>query len=147
MRPGLTERIDFFNYKRHGVINLFAAFSVKDGKVYGKTAELKKAPDILEFLKDVYSEWGDPSRRTLHLIMDNYWTHTGHLVSVWLAAHQDVIFRFTPSLGSWLNQVELWFSFLHRRALRRGDSKSKEDLASKLVRFIDQYNKGAEPFA
>jgi transposase len=146
MQPGRPERIDF-NYKRHGVLNLFAAFDVGDGRVYGKTAERKKAPDFLEFLKDVYSRWRDPSRRTLHIVMDNYGTHTSHLVKEWIDAHPDVVFHFTPSHASWLNQIELWFSILYRRALQRGDFKSKEDLAAKLIGFIDEYNKQAKPFA
>ncbi len=146
MRPGVAERIDF-NYRRHGVLNLFAAFNVKDGKVYGRTAERKKAPDFLEFLKDVYSRWGDPSRRTLHIIMDNYGTHTSHLVGEWIDAHPDVEFHFTPSHASWLNQIELWFSILYRKALQRGDFKSKEDLGTKLIQFIEEYNKEARPFA
>lgn len=146
MQPGRAERIDF-NYKRHGVLNLFAAFDVKDGRVYGRTAERKKAPDFLEFLKDVYSKWGDPSRRTLHIVMDNYGTHTSHLVKGWIDAHPDVVFHFTPSHASWLNQIELWFSILYRRALQRGDFASKEDLAAKLIGFIEDYNKHAKPFA
>lgn len=142
---GITERIDF-NYRRHGVLNLFAAFSVRDGEVYGRTSERKKAPDFLEFLKDVYSRWSAPSR-TLHIIVDNYGTHTSHLVTDWMDAHQDVVFHFTPSHASWLNQVELWFSILSRQALKRGDFQSKEDLAAKLFEFIEEYNERAKPFA
>ncbi len=141
------ERIDF-NYKRHGVLNLFAAFSVHDGMVYGKTSERKKAPDFLEFLKEVYSGWSAPTTgRTLHIIVDNYGTHTSHLVTEWLDAHPDVVFHFTPSHASWLNQVELWFSILSRQALRRGDFESKEDLARKLIEFIEEHNRRARPFA
>jgi len=142
---GVPERIDF-NYRRHGVLNLFAAFSVEDGEVLGKVSERKKAPDFLEFLKDVYSRWSAPSR-TLHIIVDNYGTHTSQLVADWMTAHPDVVFHFTPSHGSWLNQVELWFSILSRQALRRGDFQSKEDLARKLVEFIEEYNRKAKPFA
>ena len=68
------EKIDF-NYVRHGVLNLFAAFKVDDGKVFGKTSEKRKAPDFLEFLKDVYSRWSLPTREP-HIILDNYGTHT-----------------------------------------------------------------------
>ena len=52
MKNGRPERIDF-NYKRHGVLNLFAAFNVHDGKIHGKTSQGKKAPDFLDFLKGV----------------------------------------------------------------------------------------------
>ncbi len=143
---GTPERIDF-NYKRHGVLNLFAAFSVHDGEVFGKVSEKKKAPDFLDFLKDVYSRWSAPSTRTLHIIVDNYGTHTSQLVTDWMAAHPDVIFHFTPSHASWLNQVELWFSILSRQVLQRGDFQSKEDLATKLLAFIEDYNERAKPFA
>ena len=142
---GIPERIDF-NYKRHGVLNLFAAFSVRDGEVFGKTSERKKAPDFLDFLKDVYSRWSAPSR-PLHIIVDNYGTHTSQLVTDWMAVHPDVVFHFTPSHASWLNQVELWFSILSRQVLKRGDFRSKEDLAEKLVAFIEDYNGRAKPFA
>lgn len=142
---GVSRRIDF-NYRRHGVLNLFAAFSVYDGEVFGKVSERKKASDFLEFLKGVYSRWGAP-KRTLHIIVDSYGTHTSQLVTDWMAEHPDVVFHFTPSHGSWLNQVELWFSILSRQVLRSGDFRSKEDLAGKLLAFIEDYNKKARPFA
>jgi len=145
VKQGRPERIEF-HYKRHGVLNLFAAFDVREGKVYGKTAERKKAPDFLEFLKDVYTRWSSPTRE-LHIIMDNYGTHTSHLVTEWINAHQDVHLHFTPNHASWLNQIELWFSILYRQALQRGDFKSKEDLAHKLIQFIEDYNHKAKPFA
>jgi len=147
VKNGRPERIDF-NYKRHGVLNLFTAFNVHDGRIYGKTSQRKKAPDFLDFLKDVYSRWNDPNKgRTLHIIMDNYGTHTSHLVMEWIGGHSDVQLHFTPIHASWLNQVELWFSILYRQALKRGDFKSKEDLAHKLIEFIEDYNRKAKPFA
>jgi len=145
MEPGKPQRMDFY-YKRHGILNLFAAFRVHDGKVYGKTAPKKKAPDFLEFLKDVYARWSSPTRE-LHIIMDNYGTHTSDIVKEWIEAHKDVHIHFTPTHASWLNQIELWFSILYRQALQRGDFKSQDDLAKKLIGFIEEYNKHAKPFA
>ena len=128
------------------MLNLFAAFSVHDGKVYGKTSERKKASDFLDFLKDIHSRWSS-STRTLHIIVNNYGTHTSHLVKEWMDAHQDVVSHFTPSHASWLNQVELWFSILSRQVLQRGDFESREDLAEKPIAFIEDCNERARPFA
>ena len=50
------------------------------------------------------------------------------------------VFHFTPKHGSWLNQVELWFSVLARRFLKRGDFGSPEDFASRLTDYLDVYN-------
>ena len=146
LKQGKPERIEF-NYKRHGILNLFAAFNVHSGKVYGKTSQKKKAPDFLEFIKEVYSKWGEPRRRTLHIVMDNYGTHTSHLVTEWLEEHPDMRIHLTPTHASWLNQIELWFSILYRQALKRGDFRSQEDLTHKLVLFIEDYNRKAKPFA
>ena len=50
------------------------------------------------------------------------------------------VFHFTPIHGSWLNQVELWFSVLARRYLKRGDFCSPEDFETRLLDYLDVYN-------
>jgi transposase len=56
-------------------------------------------------------------------------------------------FVYTPKHCSWLNQVEIWFSILARRVIRRGSFTSKEDLRTKILRFIDYFNQVlAKPF-
>jgi DDE superfamily endonuclease len=56
-------------------------------------------------------------------------------------------FVYTPKHSSWLNQVEIWFSILVRRVIRRGSFTSKEDLRTKILNFIEYFNKVmAKPF-
>jgi transposase len=56
-------------------------------------------------------------------------------------------FVYTPKHSSWLNQVEIWFSILVRRVIRRGSFTSKEDLRTKILNFIAYFNKVlAKPF-
>ncbi len=58
-----------------------------------------------------------------------------------------IIFHFTPRHASWLNQIEIWFSILVRKLLRRGDFTSKKDLRTKIERFIAYFNATmAKPF-
>jgi transposase len=54
--------------------------------------------------------------------------------------------HYTPSHASWLNQVELFFSILARRLLKRGEFRSVEDLVAKVTAFIADYNRTAKPF-
>jgi len=62
------------------------------------------------------------------------------------ASHR-VRFVYTPKHSSWLNQVEIWFSILARRVIRRGNFTSKEDLRTKILAFIDYFNEVlAKPF-
>jgi transposase len=56
-------------------------------------------------------------------------------------------FVYTPKHTSWLNQVEIWFSILARRVLRRGSFTSKEDLKTRILNFVDYFNEVlAKPF-
>ena len=56
-------------------------------------------------------------------------------------------FVYTPKHTSWLNQIELWFSILARKVLRRGSFNSVEELHRRIVEFIEYYNRTmAKPF-
>jgi len=56
-------------------------------------------------------------------------------------------FVYTPKHSSWLNQVEIWFSILVRRVIRRGSFPSRADLRTKILNFIDYFNRTmAKPF-
>jgi transposase len=73
-------------------------------------------------------------------------THDTDLVHDFLADHPHVHLHFTPTHASWLNQVELFFSILERRLLRRGEFDSIEHLAERVIAFIKDYNRKAAPF-
>ena len=55
-------------------------------------------------------------------------------------------FVFLPKHTSWLNQIEIWFSILVRKVIKRGDFKSIDDLKDKILKFIEFFNITAKPF-
>ena len=58
-----------------------------------------------------------------------------------------IVFHFTPKHCSWLNQVEMWFSILVRKLLRRANFRSKTQLKTRILEFIDYFNRTmAKPF-
>src|SRR5258707_8252272 len=63
-----------------------------------------------------------------------------------LQANPSVRIHYTPTYSSWLNQVEIWFSKIHRDIIARGIFVSVKDLDRKLLRYIRSYNKKAKPF-
>lgn len=81
----------------------------------------------------------------LHLIVDNYHTHKHAQVNRWLERHKRVHLLFTLTNGSWMNQVEIWFSLLHRRALHRGVFKSVSAVKEAIQRFLDAWNDRCRP--
>lgn len=133
-------------YRRHGTADLFAAFRVNDGKVIGKIESRHRGIEFLRFMKTVYRTWGRQGR-DLHVVLDNLSTHEVEDVQRWLGRHQNVVFHFTPTHASWLNQVELWFSILERQLLARGSFPDVPDLSAKIMAFIEDYNARAKPFA
>ena len=58
-----------------------------------------------------------------------------------------IIFHYTPKHASWMNQIEIWFGILMKKAIRRASFTSKEELKSKILNFIDYFNATmAKPF-
>jgi transposase len=58
-----------------------------------------------------------------------------------------IVFHYTPKHSSWLNQIEIWLSILVRKLLQRASCTSVDDLAAKVLAFIDYYNRTmARPF-
>ena len=129
-------------YKRHGTLNLFAALQVTTGLIQTTTTVLKRREEFLHFMDQIVAD--TPAERQLHVILDNYCTHKK--CDAWLAAHPRVHFHFTPTSASWLNQVEIWFGILTRKALRGASFKNVTELRQAIEAFIAAYNPKAKPF-
>lgn len=129
-------------YKRHGTLNLFAALEVATGQVTTAITQLKRREEFLQFMDQVVAE--TPAEQELHVILDNYCTHKK--CDAWLARHPNVHFHFTPTSASWLNQVEIWFGILSRKALRGLSAKSTAELRQAIEAFIKAYTEHAKPF-
>ena len=146
MQPGHAEQRTHDDL-RHGTTTLFAALEVATGQVTGLCKTRHRHQEFLGFLKHLaraYPDTGDGTQ--LHLVMDNYATHTHPEVTGWLAANPRFLVHFTPTSGSWLNLVEVWFAIIDRQAIRRGVFPSVPDLVAKIRAFINASNQRKHPF-
>ncbi|MGI8414762.1 MAG: IS630 family transposase [Nakamurella sp.] len=135
------------DYVRHGTPTLFAALEIATGKVTGVCKARHRHQELLAFLKHLARAYPDTRDGTeLHLVMDNYATHKRVEVRDWLAANPRIHVHFTPTSGSWLNLVEIWFGIIERQAIRRGTLTSVRDLMVKIREFINGWNPRAHPF-
>ena len=82
----------------------------------------------------------------LHIVCDNYGTHTHSDVRAWLDKHPRITLHFTPTSGSWLNMVEVFFGIITRQAIRRGSFTSVQALITAIETFIDGWNDRCHPF-
>jgi transposase len=161
MQPGRPERREY-EYLRHGTRCLLGSWVVATGHVLGDVTARRTRRDFCGHLRRVAAVFADATK--VHWVMDNLNTHwslelcrlIGRLSGVTLRPralrtgaqrrafltdpeHKHVI-HFTPKHGSWMNQIEIWFSRLTRQLLHRGNFRSPQDLASQIRDYIAYYN-------
>ena len=141
--PG-RRRQQEFEYERHGTAVLFAGLNVHDGSVAGWVTDSSRSTNFVEFLADLVRH--TPQGLEVHCIVDNLSAHGTDKVEKFLDTHTHVFLHNTPTHASWLNQVELFFSIMQRRLLRYGEFTDTDDLADRVIEFINSYNQRARPF-
>lgn len=131
-------------YKRNGTTCLLAALAVHEGTIDGKCVDRNTHKEFLSYLKRIYRKF--PGKE-LHVIVDNLSVHKHKDVMEWASKRRRLTLHFTPTYSSWLNQVEIWFNIFARDVLKGGIWKSKKQLVSQIMEYINNYNKlWAKPF-
>lgn len=143
LRSGRARR-HTHDYKRHGVLDLYAALEVATGRVTHKVTETHTATDFIGFMNRVVRVYPD---QELHVILDNSSAHGTPEVQAWLIEHPRVQFHYTPTSASWLNQVEGFFGILGKQSLGVSDFESKRALRAHLDAYMRSWNNSPTPFA
>jgi hypothetical protein len=173
MQPGQVERREF-EYIRHGTLSLIASFDVVSGQiVLPSLGPSRTEADFAAHIADTIDT--DPQAVWV-FIADQLNTHQSATLVQLVAdrccitddlgvkgesgvlhsmasrraflsdpAHR-IQFVYVPKHTSWLNQVEIWFSILVRRVIKRGNFVSVDDLRAKILAFVEYFNRTAHPF-
>jgi len=174
VRPGQVERVEF-EYKRHGTQCLIGNFEVATGQVITPTVQPTRTEE--DFARHIERAVKTDPDAGWVFVVDNLTTHCSESLVRYVAkacgdeaelgkkgkrgvlksvatrkaflgdpGHR-IRFVYVPKHTSWLNQIEIWFSILVRRVIRRGNFKSTADLRQKILAFIDYFNRTiAKPF-
>lgn len=141
-KPARREHED----KRNGTQCLFACLNVREGDLLALPSKTRNQFDLIRFLDLLDEEIPVVEGQEIVAITDKLSTRSTENVQEWLVAHPRWRFQFTPSHASWLNQVEIFFSILWRRLLKRGIFTSEQDLAEQMLAFVETYDQTAKPF-
>lgn len=131
------------DYKRHGIVDLFAAIEVATGKVTHETRDSHTSADFLSFMKKVARRY--PGKE-LHVVLDNSSTHSTPEVCDWLKKNPNISFHYTPTSASWLNQVEGFFGILGKQSLSMTHFPSKRALRDHIASYMAAWNSNPTPF-
>lgn len=172
-RPGQVERREF-EYIRHGTQTLIANLEVALGRVIRPS--LGPTRTELDFVAHIAQTVASDPEAVWVFVVDQLNIHQSEGLVVWVAQHchldvdlgqkgqagilqtmasratfladpsHRIRFVYTPKHSSWLNQIEIWFSILMRRVLRRGSFVSLDDLQQRIADFITFFNRTAKPF-
>jgi transposase len=175
MQPGRVLRREF-EYIRHGTLSLMVNFHVADGKVGQLSAgPTRNEEDFLAHIQRTVK--AEPQIVQWHFIVDNLNTHQSESLVRYVADESDLdidlgvkgqsgilasmksraaflsnpthrlVFHYTPTHASWMNQIEIGFSILARKLLKRGTFTSVADLKAKVLAFVGYFNRTmAKPF-
>jgi transposase len=175
LAPGKIERREF-EYIRHGTRSFIVSRDVVTGKILGPYVGPRRTEaDFLAHVQAIVET--SPHVKRWHIVCDHLNIHQSASLVRWVAqvsglgedlgikgesgilasmtsravflsdpTHQ-IVFHYTPKHSSWLNQIEIWLGILVRKLLKRGSFTSVEDLQTKVLAFIDYYNRTmAKPF-
>ena len=132
------------DYKRNGTTTLFAALDLLQGRVIGDCHSRHRHQEFLKFLRRIDREFSGTS--PLHLVIDNYGTHSTVEVKAWLNKHPRFVMHYVPTSCSWLNLIERWFAELTNKRIRRDSFLGVDDLTAAIEEFLSAWNQNPRPF-
>jgi transposase len=126
-----------------GALSLYRALNTQAEEVLAPTSARHSSAEFVDFLAKIMSS--QPTGREVHVIVINSSADKRKKFFEFLEANATVRIHYAPTYSNWVNQVEIWFSKIHRDVVSRGVFNSVKGFERKLIRYIRKYHKSAIP--
>jgi hypothetical protein len=144
--PGLARRVEH-EYERRGTLAYLAAWDVHHARLFGRIEPTTGIAPFARLVDQVMAALPYRKARRVFWVVDNGTSHRGQASVERLAgAYRNLVLVHLPIHASWLNQVEVYFSVVQRKALTPADFASPEELGERLLAFQARYERVAAPF-
>ena len=145
-QPHQAMRVEF-EYERGGALAYMAAWDVRRAKVFGRCETTTGIEPFDRLVQQVMEQEPYRKARRVFWIVDNGSSHRGEAARRRLQhAYANLILVHLPVHASWLNQVEIYFSVIHRKVLTPNEFSSLAQVADRLLAFQTYYEQIAKPF-
>jgi hypothetical protein len=135
-------------YQRQGAVQLFGGLLVHTGETRARCLERKRFVEFESFLRMLFGSVWCRRIRSLHLILDNGSTHAPKRLPAWITSLGlpfPVHLHWLPVNASWLDQIEIVFSELQRKALTPNDFAGTAHVRQRILGFLAERNRRAQP--
>ncbi len=144
--PGRPVRCEF-EYHRGGTLAYLAAWDVHHARLFDRVEDKTGIEPFGRLVEQVMTAEPYASAKRVFWVVDNGSSHAGKAAIERLECRwKNLRLIHLPVHASWLNQVELYFSIVQRKALTPNDFSSLGELAKRLIAFGEHYRRIAEPF-
>ena len=145
--PGRPMRVEF-DYRRGGTLAYLAAWDVHHARLFGRCEDTTGIEPFGRLVEQVMATEPYASATRVFWIVDNGSSHAGQAsIDRLEGAYENLRLIHLPIHASWLNQIEIYFSILARKALTPNHFADLDALAARIRAFEDHYRPIAQPFA
>jgi len=128
-----------YEYKRLGTVSLLAGIDLHDGTIIPMVEDRHRSSEFIKYLKKLIDHY--PPDWKIRIILDNHSAHRSKETMRFLETVAGKFeFVFTPTHGSWLNMIEMFFSKIARSFLRHIRVDSIEELKQRIYQGIEEIN-------
>lgn len=134
-----------YEYQRLGTVSLLAGIDLATGEVLGLVRPRHRSAEFVEFLQALDARYAADLK--IQVVLDNHSAHTSRETQAYLATKPNRFqFVFTPTHGSWLNLIEMFFAKLSKQCLRGIRVASREELEARILQYLAWLNADPVPF-